>query len=97
MRYLREEDSSLALAVDGPRGPRHCIQPGIFMLSLKTGKPILPLEITVSRKKCFSSWDRCVFPLPFARITLQGKEMIHVNDGFERDISKKLLQEQLGE
>lgn len=97
MRYLSEEDSSLALAVDGPRGPRHHIQPGIFILSSKAGKPILPLEITVSRKKCFSSWDRCVFPLPFARITLQGKEKIHVHDGFERDILNKKLQEQLGE
>ncbi len=97
MRCLRQKENSLALAVDGPRGPRHSVQPGVFTLAARSGKPIIPVFIRVSRKKCFSSWDRCIFPLPFARITLEGKEAMCLKDSFDLDKQKDILLERLGE
>ncbi len=97
LRSLRDENNSLALAVDGPRGPRHYVQPGVFTLAAKSKRPVVPLQIAVSRKKHFSSWDRCVFPLPFASVKLMGKGFVTVEESFILKEMQKILIDYMGE
>lgn len=56
---------SAVIIPDGPQGPRLRVQPGIILLSQKTGIPIYPMTCSVRRAKIFSSWDRFMLPLPF--------------------------------
>ncbi len=56
-----------AIAIDGPRGPRHVAKPGIVLLAKLTGCPIVPLGAALSRYKQFSSWDRFRLPIPPSR------------------------------
>ncbi len=56
-----------AIAVDGPKGPRHVAKPGIVLLAKLTGCPIVPLGGALSRYKQFSSWDRFRLPIPPSR------------------------------
>ncbi|MCC9599440.1 lysophospholipid acyltransferase family protein [Stieleria sp. JC731] len=64
-----QSDSPAYLAVDGPKGPRGKVHPGVAMLSQKTGVPVLPLSfIPTSRVVIKRSWDRMQIPLPFSRI-----------------------------
>ncbi len=65
-----DEGFSTAVAVDGPRGPRHQVKPGIALLAKASGCPILPFAITISRAIRLRSWDRCEIPLPFSRCEL---------------------------
>ena len=56
-----------AVTTDGPRGPRHVVQPGVIQLARLSGNPILPLSFSAERRKNFKSWDKFLLPLPFSR------------------------------
>lgn len=59
---------SVVLAVDGPRGPRGVCKMGIVQLAQKTGVPLFPVGVSVSRKFVFrKTWNQVYLPLPFAR------------------------------
>lgn len=68
----------LGVALDGPRGPRMRVQPGIIALARHTGVPIIPVTWAVSRRKVIHSWDRFVVPLPFGRGVFLWGEPIYV-------------------
>jgi len=44
----------VVMTPDGPRGPRHVVQPGVLTLAMLTGLPIVPLTFSASKKKSFS-------------------------------------------
>lgn len=58
------------ITVDGPKGPRRKVKPGILLIAQKTGAGILP--ITASYNNCweFNSWDRFKIPKPFSKISI---------------------------
>jgi hypothetical protein len=49
---------SLAMLVDGPKGPRHVVKPGVIKLAQVTGLPIIPLGISSRGAWWMRSWDR---------------------------------------
>lgn len=57
----------VAITPDGPRGPRHLAQTGAIMLASGTGRPIVPVTYSASKKKVFNSWDRFLLPYPLSR------------------------------
>lgn len=65
---LLKEGATTAIHVDGPRGPRRTVQPGILTIAARSGLPIQPIAIAASPCLRFGSWDRMFLPLPFARI-----------------------------
>lgn len=50
---LSRQDVDLVITPDGPKGPRHCVQPGVVALAKFTGLPIVPLAFACSKKKSF--------------------------------------------
>ncbi|MCY4131148.1 MAG: lysophospholipid acyltransferase family protein [Nitrospira sp.] len=50
---LGQAGVDLVITPDGPKGPRHRIQPGIVALAKFTGLPIVPLAFACSKKKSF--------------------------------------------
>ena len=64
-RWLTRPGGRAAMALDGPRGPRHQAKPGIAMLARKSGAWVVPIEFTHTRRIVFNSWDRTRLPLPF--------------------------------
>ena len=69
-RALNAGDA-VAIAVDGPRGPRGVIQPGAQHLAGRAGVPLISIRAHASRSWHLSSWDRFMIPKPFAKITLE--------------------------
>lgn len=69
---------SLGITPDGPRGPRFVVQPGSIFLSQKTGLPIIPVVVGLSRYWELPSWDRFRIPKPFSRALLMFGDPIHV-------------------
>jgi lysophospholipid acyltransferase (LPLAT)-like uncharacterized protein len=57
----------VAITPDGPRGPKYKVQPGIISLAQVTGIPIVPVGVSVARKKELRSWDAFQIPHPFTR------------------------------
>ncbi|NOZ63583.1 MAG: lysophospholipid acyltransferase family protein [Caldiserica bacterium] len=65
-RYL-QAGYHLIIIPDGPRGPRYQLKEGVLWISEFSRIPILPLHFSISRYKVIPSWDRFIFPLPFAK------------------------------
>ena len=67
MREYRPPDV-FAMAVDGPRGPRHCIpKAGIVLAAQRLGLPITAFVCHAEKKWVIRSWDRMEIPKPFSR------------------------------
>jgi lysophospholipid acyltransferase (LPLAT)-like uncharacterized protein len=67
----------IAVTPDGPRGPYRSVAPGILVASQRSGVPIIPLGVSVSRSWQLGSWDRFTIPWPFARVTIAyGEPMV---------------------
>ncbi|HEY0591880.1 MAG TPA: lysophospholipid acyltransferase family protein [Thermoanaerobaculia bacterium] len=63
---------------DGPRGPRHSVQPGVIRAAQLAGIPIVPGALISERRKQLSSWDRFEIPIPFSRALFLYGEPIAV-------------------
>lgn len=88
----------VALAPDGPRGPREIVQPGIIELARLTGRRIVPFVFDASRRRRLNSWDRMIVPMPFSRVVLAFEEPVLVGrraDREETEAKRKLLEERL--
>ena len=66
-----ENNYSIAITPDGPRGPAYKIQEGVIHLAQLTGRPIIPFSSYTRRKITARSWDKFQVPLPFARCDLR--------------------------
>jgi hypothetical protein len=71
----------VAIAPDGPLGPRRVLKPGALVAAQRTGAMILPLHATVDRAWRFDSWDRFMVPRPFAEVTVRYAEPFVVGQG----------------
>ena len=69
MQHMKAGESC-AITPDGPRGPRYSVQPGLVLLSRRTGAPVHPVGVAVDKGWIVNSWDRLVIPKPYARIGL---------------------------
>lgn len=83
-RALREmlghldRGAKVVLTPDGPRGPRHSMNPGVAWMARATGHPIVPLGLACDRAWQFKSWDHFVVPKPRARVACVWGEPIEV-------------------
>lgn len=71
IRAMKTDGAAVALAVDGPRGPRHTVQPGVALLARRARAPIVYAVARARPALTLRSWDRFVIPAPFARVTIQ--------------------------
>lgn len=66
------------MAVDGPRGPRGAVKPGVIYLARRTGLPIWPVGVAVARgHRLRRAWDRYLLPWPFTRGVVRVGEPWH--------------------
>ena len=86
VRVLKNEGDAIIIA-DGPRGPARECKPGVITLAKRSGMPIIPTAVLVSRFKRVNSWDRTIIPYPFSTFT-----MIHADPIFiPEDADKKTI------
>jgi len=89
------EGSDLAITPDGPRGPVYFAAPGAVQLARVTGRPIVPVRVSYSRKWRLMSWDRFQIPWPFAKVTITLLAPVRFGGGKIED-ECRLLGELLG-
>jgi hypothetical protein len=71
--------ASVAVAVDGPRGPALVAKPGIIALAWTAGLPIVPITVGFRRRWVLHrTWDRFAIPKPFTRATVAYGEPLWV-------------------
>lgn len=84
---------SLAIAVDGPRGPRHSVKPGILSLAKLSGAPIIPVGAAFSRCIEFRSWDRYRLPLPGAEARIAIHQPLWIGADADSDAMNQVAHE----
>lgn len=87
----------VAFTPDGPRGPRYRVQPGLAYVARRTGTPVMPIGVAMTRKAVFRSWDRFQLPLPFGRILLDCGEPLTFGPDDEVDEATEVIQVALTE
>ncbi len=65
-----------AITVDGPKGPRRVVKPGIIDTARKSGGAILPIAVVGTSHWTLKSWDRFRIPKPFVKVhVVYGRPM----------------------
>jgi lysophospholipid acyltransferase (LPLAT)-like uncharacterized protein len=77
--------TTVAVLVDGPRGPARVAKTGIIALARIAERPIQPVAFSARPALRLSSWDRSLIPLPFARVVCAYGDPIEVDPQLERD------------
>lgn len=93
-----QEGFDVAVAPDGPRGPRNKVQMGVIQLARISGRPIFPLTFSATRRKVLHTWDHFMLPLPFSRGVFVWGEPIwvdHSADMGEMERKAALLERKL--
>ena len=67
-----------AFTPDGPRGPRHIVQPGVVEAARLSGCAIVPVTFSCMSGKVLKSWDRFLVPRPFSRALIAYADPIEV-------------------
>lgn len=62
MKSAAKANSRLAMMVDGPRGPRYEVKPGLVRLAEITGLPIIPFVTHTRKNYWMDSWDNFMAP-----------------------------------
>ena len=94
--YVRR-GGGVALAIDGPRGPRYQAKRGPVILARQTGVPITPFYVAVDRAWVLRSWDAFVIPKPFARVHARfGKQIVVPDDAEGEAVAQYHAQLQAG-
>lgn len=62
MKTAARANSRLAMMVDGPRGPRYEVKPGLVRLAEITGLPIIPFVSHTRQNYWMDSWDNFMAP-----------------------------------
>ena len=70
IRQAGDDKLDIVITPDGPRGPRHQIQPGLIRLAQATQRPIVTVTTRLRWKYTLKSWDRFQIPLPFSACDL---------------------------
>ncbi len=96
MRRMAFNGLPTGFTVDGPRGPKHRVQPGAVWLARLTGNPILPFHAETDRNWIAKSWDATQVPKPFAHAAMVVGKPIDVgrNDPSTSVEEKRLELEQ---
>ena len=75
----------VAMAVDGPRGPRHCAKPGAARIAARARARLVPVGAAASPAVLLrGAWDHFMVPLPFARIVIQVGAAVDARGAVER-------------
>lgn len=78
MLRLLADGGVVAVVCDGPTGPARVSKPGVVQAARMAREPIVPVAMAARPCIRFSSWDRLLLPLPFARVVCRFGEPLVV-------------------
>lgn len=100
MVKAHQNGSDIGIAPDGPRGPRYRVQTGVIELAKLTGRPIIPVSFSATKKKTFKTWDHFLLPYPFSKgVFIWGEPILVDPDGNRAHLEERrtLLEKRLNE
>jgi lysophospholipid acyltransferase (LPLAT)-like uncharacterized protein len=93
MLDLCQEKADIVLTPDGPKGPRHVLKDGVVQLARMSGRPVMPMAFVCNRGHRFKSWDRFLFPYPFAHGVYSFGKPLYFDKQEGTDVFRERLKE----
>jgi hypothetical protein len=78
LRSQLEHGASVALTIDGPRGPKYVAKPGPVLLARATGSPMAAFYVAVADAWVLNTWDAMMIPKPFSKALVRFGAKIRV-------------------
>jgi hypothetical protein len=94
-RALRD-GHDVAIAPDGPRGPRGQAQPGAVSLSALSGAPLVPVAFAAHPAWRLATWDAFEVPWPFGRGAVVFGPPIATPTATDRRLAGRAVEDALG-
>jgi lysophospholipid acyltransferase (LPLAT)-like uncharacterized protein len=85
----------LGITVDGPRGPRQQVKPGVLAVSRKTGAWIVPVCVAYEQAWALRTWDRMLVPWPFSAVVVRYGEPFRVPADSDEETCRLRLENEL--
>jgi hypothetical protein len=79
LKRLIENGWNVCIALDGPRGPRYSVAPGIALLAKRCRAPFAPISINAPKRWQTKTWDQMQLPKPFSRVQFVIGEPITID------------------
>lgn len=79
MARVMRSGTRMSITIDGPKGPRCQVKPGVVMLAASTGVPIVPMLPQAKHYWEMNSWDRLQIPKPFTTAKVFVGEPVFVS------------------
>jgi lysophospholipid acyltransferase (LPLAT)-like uncharacterized protein len=84
--------------VDGPKGPKQVVKPGLISMAQVSGAVILPVIVSAKKAWVTGTWDRFLIPKPFSEVTIEWGQPFFVprdldparHEELRREIEKSL-------
>lgn len=101
LRKALKAGRDVAITPDGPRGPRHKLQPGVIKLAEATGASIVVGRVKFHNCWRLKTWDKFAIPKPFSRVDVVLEKAYTLprgldDEAFQREaaaLEKKLIGE----
>jgi lysophospholipid acyltransferase (LPLAT)-like uncharacterized protein len=88
-----EDNYSIAITPDGPRGPAYKIKPGAVITSKKSKVPLVLAGVGFSNKKKFDSWDQFEVPYIFSKAKIIYSDPINIDEDLTFDETSAMMLE----
>jgi lysophospholipid acyltransferase (LPLAT)-like uncharacterized protein len=87
-----KERGNAVIAVDGPRGPRHEIKPGVLLLAKLSQAPIMPVSAYYSNAWAMNSWDQLRIAKPFSTLELTLHQPLLIPPDANKEAMRQALE-----
>jgi hypothetical protein len=81
---VMKKGGCIVMTIDGPKGPREIVGIGTIKLAQQMGVPILIYGLSANAKR-LNTWDRLLWPKPFARGAVVIPEPIQTSKSMDSE------------
>lgn len=81
---VMQKGGCIVMTIDGPKGPREVVGIGTIKLAQQMGAPILIYGLSANAKR-LKTWDRLLWPKPFARAAVVIPEPIPTSKSMDSE------------
>jgi lysophospholipid acyltransferase (LPLAT)-like uncharacterized protein len=86
-----QNNFSIAITPDGPRGPRHQFKAGAVIAAKKSGVPVVLAGVGFKKKKILKNWDRFEIPYFFTIARIIYSEPVFVDENLSYEETSGII------
>jgi lysophospholipid acyltransferase (LPLAT)-like uncharacterized protein len=93
---VMKKGGCIVMTIDGPKGPREVVGIGTIKLAQQMNAPIIIYGLSANAKR-LNTWDRLLFPKPFARAAVVIPEPIETSKDMDSEELRQRVEHALKE